>query len=96
MLDPMNVRAGTHERTTLRCGLALASLLTCSSIAVSAQAQTRRMHAVEPQAAARRLEPTGPAVAIDTTMGRIVCRLYDKEAPQTVANFIGLADGSKD
>jgi cyclophilin family peptidyl-prolyl cis-trans isomerase len=96
MLDPMNVRAGTHEWTTLRCGLALASLLTCSSIAVSAQAQTRRMHAVEPQAAARRLEPTGPTVAIDTTMGRIVCRLYDKEAPQTVANFIGLADGSKD
>jgi peptidyl-prolyl cis-trans isomerase A (cyclophilin A) len=29
-------------------------------------------------------------------MGRITCRLYDKEAPVTVANFIGLATGTKD
>jgi peptidyl-prolyl cis-trans isomerase A (cyclophilin A) len=29
-------------------------------------------------------------------MGRITCRLFDKQAPQTVANFIGLAQGTKD
>jgi len=29
-------------------------------------------------------------------MGRMVCRLFDKEAPQTVANFIGLATGTKE
>src|SRR5271163_4671892 len=40
--------------------------------------------------------PTGPTVVIDTTMGRITCKLYEKEAPVTVANFIGLADGTKD
>jgi len=40
--------------------------------------------------------PTGPTVVMDTSMGRIVCRLYEKEAPVTVANFVGLADGSKD
>jgi peptidyl-prolyl cis-trans isomerase A (cyclophilin A) len=40
--------------------------------------------------------PTGPTVVIDTTMGRLTCRLYDKQAPVTVANFIGLAEGSKD
>jgi peptidyl-prolyl cis-trans isomerase A (cyclophilin A) len=40
--------------------------------------------------------PTGPTAVIDTTMGRITCKLYDKEAPVTVANFIGLADGTKD
>ena len=40
--------------------------------------------------------PTGPTVVMDTSMGRIVCRLYAKEAPVTVANFVGLADGSKD
>ena len=40
--------------------------------------------------------PTGPTVVIDTSMGRMVCRLYEREAPATVANFIGLADGSKD
>jgi peptidyl-prolyl cis-trans isomerase A (cyclophilin A) len=40
--------------------------------------------------------PTGPTVVIDTTMGRLTCKLYDKQAPVTVANFIGLSDGSKD
>src|SRR5271156_5528160 len=40
-------------------------------------------------------EPTGPTVVFDTTMGRLTCKLYDKEAPATVANFIGLATGTK-
>lgn len=40
-------------------------------------------------------QPTGPIAVFDTTMGRMVCQLYDKEAPQTVANFIGLATGTK-
>ena len=40
--------------------------------------------------------PTGPTAVIDTTMGRLTCKLYDKQAPITVANFIGLSDGSKD
>ena len=42
------------------------------------------------------MEPTGPVVVIDTSMGRIACRLYDKQAPVTVANFVGLAEGTKD
>jgi peptidyl-prolyl cis-trans isomerase A (cyclophilin A) len=40
--------------------------------------------------------PTGPTVVIDTTMGRLTCKLFDKEAPQTAANFIGLATGAKE
>ncbi len=42
------------------------------------------------------VEPTGPTVVMDTSMGRVTCRLFDKQAPQTVANFIGLAEGTKD
>ncbi len=42
------------------------------------------------------LVPTGPTVLFDTTMGRLTCKLYDKQAPVTVANFIGLAEGTKD
>jgi peptidyl-prolyl cis-trans isomerase A (cyclophilin A) len=42
------------------------------------------------------VEPTGPTAVIDTSMGRMTCRLFDKQAPQTVANFIGLAEGTKD
>jgi len=42
------------------------------------------------------LLPTGPTAVFDTSMGRITCKLYAKEAPETVANFIGLATGTKD
>jgi cyclophilin family peptidyl-prolyl cis-trans isomerase len=41
------------------------------------------------------LEPTGPTATIETTMGSMVCKLFDKEAPVAVANFIGLATGTK-
>jgi peptidyl-prolyl cis-trans isomerase A (cyclophilin A) len=46
--------------------------------------------------AAPAVEPTGPTAVLDTSMGRITCRLFDKQAPQTVANFVGLAGGTKD
>ena len=39
--------------------------------------------------------PTGPTVVFDTTMGRLTCKLFDKEAPVASANFIGLATGKK-
>jgi peptidyl-prolyl cis-trans isomerase A (cyclophilin A) len=39
---------------------------------------------------------SGPAAVIHTTVGDMRCQLFDKEAPIGVANFIGLADGSKD
>ena len=41
-------------------------------------------------------QPTGPTAVLDTSMGRITCKLFSKEAPQTVANFIALAKGTKD
>src|SRR5579883_2331385 len=41
-------------------------------------------------------QPTGPTAVLDTSMGRITCKLFSKEAPKTVENFIGLAEGTKD
>jgi peptidyl-prolyl cis-trans isomerase A (cyclophilin A) len=32
----------------------------------------------------------------ETSMGKITCRLFEKEAPKTVANFVGLAEGTKE
>jgi peptidyl-prolyl cis-trans isomerase A (cyclophilin A) len=40
--------------------------------------------------------PNGPTVVMDTSMGRITCQFYEKQAPKAVANFIGLAEGTKD
>jgi peptidyl-prolyl cis-trans isomerase A (cyclophilin A) len=48
-----------------------------------------------PVAAIPSPEPTGPTAVIDTTMGTLTCRLFDKEAPVGVANFVGLAEGTK-
>ena len=42
------------------------------------------------------LQPTGPTAVFDTSMGRMTCQLFSKEAPATVANFVGLAEGTKD
>ncbi len=40
--------------------------------------------------------PNGPFVVMDTSMGRITCQFYQKQAPHAVANFIALAQGTKD
>jgi peptidyl-prolyl cis-trans isomerase A (cyclophilin A) len=73
--------------------------------AASAFAQTAPPPAAPPDlpdapgpAAAAQPEPvpTGPTVVIDTSMGRLTCKTFDKQAPNAVANFIGLAEGTKD
>jgi peptidyl-prolyl cis-trans isomerase A (cyclophilin A) len=44
--------------------------------------------------ATKGLPGSGPLVAkIETSQGTLTCELYDKQAPVTVANFVGLARG---
>jgi peptidyl-prolyl cis-trans isomerase A (cyclophilin A) len=38
----------------------------------------------------------GTYAVFDTTQGTIVIKLFEKEAPQTVGNFVGLAEGTKE
>lgn len=40
--------------------------------------------------------PSGTYAIFETTQGNIVVRLLEKEAPKTVENFIGLAEGTKE
>jgi len=40
--------------------------------------------------------PNGPTVVMDTSMGRITCQFYQRQAPKATANFIALAQGTKD
>ena len=66
--------------------------------AVSALAQTSSNDLPDaPQATVAALtHPNGPTVVMDTTMGRITCQFFQRQAPKTVANFIALAEGTKD
>jgi peptidyl-prolyl cis-trans isomerase A (cyclophilin A) len=41
------------------------------------------------------MEP-GIYAHFDTTEGKFIARLFEKEAPNTVANFVGLAEGTKE
>ncbi len=46
--------------------------------------------------ATKGMKGTGALSAtIDTTKGAITCKLYDDKAPNTVANFVGLARGAR-
>jgi peptidyl-prolyl cis-trans isomerase A (cyclophilin A) len=38
----------------------------------------------------------GTYAVFDTTEGQIVCRLFEKEAPKTVQNFVHLAEGKRE
>ncbi len=38
----------------------------------------------------------GTYAILDTTEGTIVCRLFEKEAPKTVQNFVELAEGKRE
>jgi peptidyl-prolyl cis-trans isomerase A (cyclophilin A) len=38
----------------------------------------------------------GTYAVLNTTEGQIVCRLFEKEAPKTVANFTELAEGKRE
>ena len=73
----------------------------CLALSISAVAQSTSQDALPDAPSATNqpkapIVPTGPTAVIDTTMGRLTCKLYDQQAPITVANFIGLADGSKE
>src|SRR4051812_17446521 len=66
----------------------------------SATATHRAATAAKPAAAPAPQEPATPAAnpmaTIHTTAGDLTCELFPKLAPKTVANFVGLATGTKE
>jgi peptidyl-prolyl cis-trans isomerase A (cyclophilin A) len=75
------------------------------ALAAPAHAQQSTKPAAQPAAelpdapaatAAAMTHPNGPTVVMDTSMGRITCQFYQAQAPKAVANFIALAEGTKD
>ena len=57
--------------------------LTCSLFAGHLYAEKKKME-------------KGTFAVFETSNGNITCRLFEKETPITVANFIGLAEGTKE
>jgi peptidyl-prolyl cis-trans isomerase A (cyclophilin A) len=71
---------------------ALAAALSASALAQS----TDDLPDAPTATVAAMIHPNGPTVVMDTSMGRITCQFYEKQAPKSVANFIALAQGTKD
>ncbi len=75
---------------------ALALFVTVSSIAQDSSKPAQDLPDAPQATAAATIQPNGPSVVMDTSMGRITCQFFQKQAPNAVANFIGLAEGTKD
>src|ERR1035441_8577243 len=66
------------------------------AFAAFACAQTPKLPDAPAAIAAALTAPNGPSVVMETSMGRITCQFYQRQAPKAVANFIALAEGTKD
>jgi peptidyl-prolyl cis-trans isomerase A (cyclophilin A) len=76
-----------------RIGLAAIIVL----FSFGAWSQTKPATTTPPKRTAPAAAPAGdPTAIIDTTAGKLTCTLFPKVAPIGVANFIGLANGTKD
>jgi peptidyl-prolyl cis-trans isomerase A (cyclophilin A) len=77
----------------------VATILAMGLVATALRAQTGQKKAPAPTTPAapeiKLNQPPGLYAVFETTMGRIVCRLFPDKAPETVKNFVGLANGTK-
>jgi peptidyl-prolyl cis-trans isomerase A (cyclophilin A) len=81
-------------RKSIMCTLiAILSVISFTSLAAGAQAApAKKTPAAKPPATTS----AGPTAVIDTTAGKMTCKLFPDKAPLGVANFIGLVEGTKD
>src|ERR1700691_6634798 len=83
----------------MRNAFIVSALYSMSALAVLAHQSTQAAPVAKPATGATAVPhgPAGPPTAIiDTTAGKLTCTLFPDKAPMGVANFIGLATGTKD
>src|SRR5713101_1629127 len=83
------------RRSFVSC-FAISCFVWMLSLACWAQAAPPSKTAKKSTGAAKPTASAEPTAVIDTTAGKLTCKLFAKQTPETVANFIGLATGSKD
>jgi cyclophilin family peptidyl-prolyl cis-trans isomerase len=83
----------------LRCGTAFYLVAASLLLSFSLAAQTGKAHAPAQQnkpVKSKKSGAAGPVAIIHTTAGDMKCTLFPDRAPKAVANFIGLAKGTKE
>jgi peptidyl-prolyl cis-trans isomerase A (cyclophilin A) len=83
----------------MRNAFILSALLSISAVVGLAQSSTQAAPAAKPATAAKPPvhHAAGATTAVlETTVGTLTCTLFPDKAPIGVANFIGLANGTKD
>src|SRR5436853_1689627 len=73
--------------------IAIVALISCG---LSAQTTPHKRATTAKRTPAAAATSGNPVAVIDTTAGKMRCTLFEKQTPETVANFIGLATGTKD
>lgn len=76
-----------------RTFIAFGAILMAGSLAAAQTSSAKPATAAKPATSASASQPTA---VIDTTAGKMNCTLFPDKAPIGVANFIGLANGTKD
>lgn len=74
-------------------------LLIAATVAVAQSSPARPAAQAKPASAAKPATATSaskPTAVIDTTAGKMTCTLFPDKAPIGVANFVGLATGTKE
>jgi peptidyl-prolyl cis-trans isomerase A (cyclophilin A) len=82
--------------SSLALGFALASAGFAQQSTAPASQSAQDLPDTPQPAQAPPPQPNGPTLVMDTSMGRITCQFFQKQAPLAVANFVGLANGTKD
>ena len=74
----------------------IVAFIALTSIAAISQTKPAAPSGAKKPVAAPSAATPAPEAIIDTTAGKLTCTLFPKKAPIGVANFIGLANGTKD
>lgn len=74
----------------------IAGSLTWAQTSTGTQSPAAKPATVAKPATATHAAPSKPTAIIDTTAGKMTCTLFPDKAPIGVANFTGLATGTKD